>query len=245
MILYFSATGNSKYVATRVADALGAATSSIPDRLDADALVFNEDVFGVVSPTYYYGLPSIVCDFLEKAQFTANYSFFVATYGTRCGATGHLARRYAHASIDALFSVRMPDTWTPTFDLSTPEKVAAFEATTESDIECIIEKAGARAHGDFMRDKVPSAIAVPGHALTYDRARKTAHLHVEDSCIGCGLCARKCPVHAIEMRDKRPVWVKDRCVMCLGCLHRCPTFSIQYDDRTRDHGQYANPHVRV
>ena len=47
------------------------------------------------------------------------------------------------------------------------------------------------------------------------------------------------------MRDKKPVWVKDKCVMCLGCLHRCPKFAIQYEDKTKTHGQYTNPNVKV
>ena len=56
----------------------------------------------------------------------------------------------------------------------------------------------------------------------YDKVRRTPNFHVEDSC---GLCAGKCPVQAIEMRDKAPVWVKGTCVMCLGCLHRLSIFS--------------------
>ena len=64
------------------------------------------------------------------------------------------------------------------------------------------------------------------------------------SCIGCGLCAKNCPVSAIEIRNKKPVWVKDRCVMCLSCLHHCPKFAIQYENRTKKHGQYTNPNVK-
>ena len=33
--------------------------------------------------------------------------------------------------------------------------------------------------------------------------------------------------------------------MCLGCLHRCPKFAIQYGSRTKKHGQYTNPKVKV
>lgn len=36
----------------------------------------------------------------------------------------------------------------------------------------------------------------------YDKkVRLTSNFHVEDCCIGCGLCAKKCPVQAIRMQS--------------------------------------------
>lgn len=145
-------------------------------------------------------------------------------------------------NIDAYYSVRMVDTWTPIFDLSTPEKVRKYTGTTEADIDRIICSVRERRRNRYMTPHTPAIFTERIAQPFYDRrVRLTSHFHVEESCIGCGLCARKCPVQAIEIREKRPIWVKEKCVMCLGCLHRCPRFAIQYGRRTKKHGQSLHP----
>ena len=69
MILYFSATGNCKYVAARIASAFGQETVSIVDCIQNGVYSFTDDTIGVVVPTYFWGLPGIVEEFLEKADF--------------------------------------------------------------------------------------------------------------------------------------------------------------------------------
>ena len=148
--------------------------------------------------------------------------------------------------IDAYYAIRMADTWTPVFDLSTPEKTARFTGGTEAAIGRVIRDVRERRVNRHMSPRVPAILVRLTAQPLYDREmRRTAHLRVEESCVGCGLCVRKCPVQAMALRDGRPVWVKEKCVMCLGCLHRCPKFAIQYGKRTKGHGQYTNPHVTV
>ncbi len=100
---------------------------SIVDCVRQERYSFDGASIGIVSPTYDLGLPSIVKEFLERVSLDTAYFYFISTYGTTTGASGRMANKALRGrKIDAYYSVRMPDTWTPIFDLSTPEKVAAF-----------------------------------------------------------------------------------------------------------------------
>ena len=246
MILYFSATGNCKYVATKIAEATGDEIISIVDCIRQGNYSYQDKCIGIVSPTYDWALPSITREFLQKAELQVDYLYYVATYGTSPGASSEYAEKYLGQKIQAFYSVRMPDTWTPVFDLSTAEKVAEFSDTTENDITAVIRHLKNRDCGQFMANRKPKALVSIAYPF-YELNRRTKNLHVEDTCVGCGLCAKKCPVQAIEMKGRKPLWVKDKCVMCLGCLHRCPKFAIQYGNgkATKAHGQYVNPNVKV
>lgn len=246
MILYFSATGNCKYVAQRLARSEPQETLSIADCMQNGRFSFADGAVGIVSPTYFWCLPSIVEEFLQRAVFQTDYLYFIATYGTTPGATGRLAEKaISGRKIDAFYAVRMPDTWTPIFDLSTPGKIARFTQTTEKSMDEISRNVKARRTNRHMSPRTPAVLSTALMKPIYHRLRRTACLQAADTCIGCGLCEKKCPVHAIHMEGGRPVWVKEQCVMCLGCLHRCPKFAIRYGRRTGRHGQYVNPNVTV
>lgn len=73
MIIFFSATGNCKYVAKRISNALGQKDVSVTDCIQRNIYEFTDDITVIISPTYFWGLPSIVADFLKKSKFRAKY----------------------------------------------------------------------------------------------------------------------------------------------------------------------------
>lgn len=242
MIFYFSATGNSKEVAEKIAERTDTKAVSVTDCLKNNSFDFEtNEIVGFVTPTYSWGLPVTVIDFIKKLNLktNSNYVFTVATCGTLTGGASRMLRsllKEKEIAVAAQFYVRMPDTWTPVFDLSDKERVEKAKNKAGIKIFKIANQVHRRVKGnrDFGRMSFAGLFY-----KDYEELRKTDRLSVSNSCIGCGLCEKQCPVEAIEIRNGKPVWVKEKCAMCLGCLHHCPEFAIQRGPKTALHGQYV------
>lgn len=249
MIIYFSATGNSAYVAHTIAERIGEKAVSIkeaPENLQLD----EGEGLGIVFPVYFWNLPPIVEEYMQKLQLAEKrpaYLYCVATYGSSCGAVGIQMR--SHFSVrdmemDAGYSIKMPDTWTPMFDVSSKEKVEQQNKEAADAIEEVIVAVKNRRQGDFMGKEKYFLTALAAR-IFFEHRRKTKNFKVSDDCIGCGLCSKVCTDQIIKMKKtpkgNRPTWNSQRCQMCLACLHHCPTFAISCGNNTKKHGQYIHP----
>lgn len=250
MIVYFSATGNSKYAAERIAAAINDKAVSIEDGC-YDITLAEGECLGIVMPTHFWTLPIPMKDYLKKMKLHRrgkHYIFTVSTFGTTAGYSAEETRRLLRDNnirLSAAFNIRMPDNWTVTFDLSDPEKVARQNEKAEKNIDKVIAMILDRKKGNCTDLKAPYFVD-QFISKAFDKARMTKNFYIEENCIGCGLCEKKCPVKAIEVRSGKPVWVKERCALCFRCLHHCPKFAIQYKSgATKKHGQYTNPNVKI
>ena len=133
--------------------------------------------FGIVVPTYFWRLPRIVAEYLDKLRIeNCGYTFSLASYGTTTGKAGSMAKKImAHneQNFDAYYSVIMPDTWTPVFDLMDKNRVDKWLSDGKKQLELVIGNIMSKRKGDFIDRKLPKWVAAILAAYMYATERKT------------------------------------------------------------------------
>lgn len=74
---------------------------------------------------------------------------------------------------------KLPDTWTPTFELSNHEKVSAQNDYAEKPLKKVVEEIVERKNGDRMQRNMPYFVRLVVDYF-YDRMRKTKNLQYGD-----------------------------------------------------------------
>ncbi len=252
MIFYFSGTGNSEYTAQKIAEATGDEVVAIADCLKNNRLLFilrDGEQVGFVLPVYFFGVPTIVLDFIRRLElqgYRDNYIWSVCTNGGDSGDMQKMLQRALSQRgirLDAAFEVVMPDNYIIWVNTSTSaDKVPEILESAEKTISEIAGNVRDRKHTEVVSGPGRWAKTVFSYPL-YKYGRDTRKFSVTAECNGCGLCARLCPCEMIEMRERLPVWKEGRCTQCLACIHRCPRRAIQHGGKTDNRPRYINPNV--
>jgi ferredoxin len=245
-IYYFSGTGNSLWSAQRIAEIIGDSCELFNIGIEAQKpeIIIEADTVVLVFPSYAYGLPLIVSRFVKNASIKAPYVAAFVTYGTSPGGTlAALSHILKKKKLAATFFGRIPAVENYLALFGPPKahivesRVAMQQEATEEAARCIIERRENRVFG-FR----------PFSVLIYSLFFIAVHFfykwyHLSADCNGCGRCVKMCPVSAIIMQDKRPIFTK-RCEHCQGCLNICPMRAIHFGRVTKKTSGYYHPWVK-
>jgi ferredoxin len=242
MIYYFSATGNSAWVARKIAAATGDQAISMTPLMKSGQqpeMPRAGDQLGVVFPVHAWSIPVFVRDFLKKLHPEAGvFTFAVTTYGDKPGST--LKQVQTILRLDSGYGLQMPNTYLPLADIDPPEvqnqKISRAEEELQVICNEIKERTPAFRSGAGLFDRLLSRIVGP----LFPRGATDTDFSVDESCTTCGTCVRVCPLDDIVLKGERPVW-QGNCMHCMACIHHCPMTAIQYGKNSRKRGRYVFP----
>lgn len=244
MILYFSGTGNSKYAAQRIADGLRDTLCSMNERIKVGdtSPVETGSRLVIVTPTYAWRIPRLVRDWLLRTELTGSTQvWFVMTCGSEIGDADQYNRRLCQTKGLACMGtaqIVMPENYIAMFSAPQADKARQIVARAEPDIDRAI--AAIQANQPFaptrnnLYDRFMSG---PVNPIFYKCFVKANAFTASSACIGCGQCAKRCPMNNVTLKDGKPVWGKN-CTHCMACICYCPKEAIEYGKKSVGQPRY-------
>ncbi len=250
MVIYFTGTGNSRYIAKTIAkqtDDTEIDAAKLMKKSEAPAFK-SDKPYIFVSPVYAWKIPRIFENWMKKCRFEGNKkAYFVLTCGQDIGAAGNYTKRLAS---------NMGFEYMGTAEVVMPENyLVMFSPPSEDEDEEIFSKATKHtlklcgqisAQMPFDKVKITftghicSDIVTPFFYAFYIGAKK---FYATDACVSCGKCVENCMTNNITMKAGKPQWGK-ACTHCMSCICRCPTEAIEYGKKTKGRRRYVCRHDR-
>jgi ferredoxin/flavodoxin len=251
-ILYFSATGNTDYVARLFKKELLKynITSELIEIDKTPKFKDDFDMFVLGAPIYCDAYPDYFVDYILK-HLRLGKGRKVMLFSTRTGTEGAGPRLLGEKlkkigfKIYGEFGFNMPNNYYLTMFPKTPEEQAVNcirEASKRVPTIVMDFNDGRRSFDSIKSINIIIAkLAYPIYkSYSYSWARKK--LNIDDKlCTRCNKCVVNCPTHNIKMLNNNISFNKS-CISCQRCLHRCPNNAFMYKNK---HFQQYKPDLKI
>ncbi|MCQ2977693.1 MAG: EFR1 family ferrodoxin [archaeon] len=243
MIIYFSGTGNSRYVAEGLSQILDDKLVSASDLMKVkDKETFNsEKPFVFVGPVYAWRLPKVFRKFIRESIFLGpRNAYVVVTCGLSPADTyGSIKADLKRVGLNVKgFSyIKMPANYIAMYNPPNKEKSKEIVKNGHNKVIEIGEKIK---NGESFIDSPSNAKSKFLSIFAYQFSNlmfRSKKFKVSEDCVGCGSCALLCPFESIQIINNKPSW-NGKCTHCMACISVCPTQAIDYGEKTKGRNRY-------
>lgn len=244
-IFYFTATGNSLYVAKRIKEKINdCELVCIPKISEQGEMVLDDDVIGFVYPIHYAGVPITMYDFLSKLKIKReSYVFAVGVSGGGSSNTSfYQINKLIGRNIDNCLSIKYTSNYLKLGTNPSEKNLKDAIAKYDDKIEEFIEVIGKRQKKSC---KFVSILGKYEYRFFKDTLKnKDKKFNSNDNCNGCGICTKICPAENISIIDNKPKW-NGKCIDCMACINICPKKAINIGNSTVNKNRYRNPYISL
>jgi len=260
--LYFSGTGNTKWVSEQVQEKLShkheVEVISI-EGLSVESAhkeMKKADLFMLLYPAYGNDMPEILSNYLNelvKWGPLEDLGVISIVVPALYAADGVLAgnEQYNQLKMNQLggYHVFMScnfNTPIPGFNIASDKKQNKLLGEAEKKIEQIVRDINYKSFsfektGDFHRflgklENKPNKKAMGKYDVKINHSL----------CIKCGKCIKLCPTQNLEFQSDE-LTVKGKCTICLRCINACPSCAIRIFSAKgkRPYKQYKGPMIKI
>ncbi|MDD3251470.1 MAG: EFR1 family ferrodoxin [Lachnospiraceae bacterium] len=258
--LFLSGTGNTKHCTELFLHAWDERACAVPiESPDAAKLAAAQDVILLAYPTQFSNIPYMIRDFIHKnaALWPGKHVFCLNTMGLfsgdGTGCAARLLKKYGAHILGGL-QIPMPDSVCDSKLLKKSEdkNLELIQMANQK----LLAAAAQIKRGAFPQEGLGLLDHMAGlfgqRLWFYSKTRGYCNrLKISDACIGCGLCANRCPMHNLILEQGKAK-AGDRCTMCYRCISSCPRQAItllgkeiveQY--RFERFEQFERPHLSI
>ena len=246
MVLYYSATGNTEYIAQELARRLGDECVDLLERIKTEdhSPLYSDKPFVICAPVYVCEMPRFMSKYLKKQSFSGSKDvYFVFTSGGYCGISGPLAKsmfRKKGMNYRGHAEFKMPRNYVvnDAYPMLSPEEVEERILSAREKLDPVAADIQAgkplTARHVFFAEVL---ITLPFNPVWCRFKLQAKDFYATENCVGCGKCVRLCPLNNIILQQQLPVW-GDRCSHCMACIGSCPTRGIEYGTITQSKQPY-------
>ncbi len=251
MILYFSGTGNTKYIAKTLSSKLNDECFDLKNILceQPSSSFYSSKPFVILSPIYAWGLPKDIINLIKKSIFLGSSNVYViVTMGENYGRADKKIKKIIlnkKMSYKGFYAITMPNNYFVGFKLNDYQTQLKIIRNSIKEIDYVFQKIK---NNDCLicKDKIKTGgfmLRLMSSLINFFfnlGVNKINKFTVSNNCVKCLKCVNFCPMHNIAMEDDKIIFNK-KCMSCLGCVSICPTNSIDINHKAKRNGVYHFP----
>lgn len=233
LMLYFSGTGNSKYIANLFSKKVGAKCYSIEEKIDFEKEIEKHDTVAFCYPIYGSYVPRIMREFVTKnVEKLKNKKLII--FCTQLMFSGDGARAFTDLLPEGYGEViyaehfNMPNNICNIniFPIKNGERTKKYITAANKKMDRIckdLENGKVKKRGF---NKVSNIVGKSQSAHWPDiEAKNKSSVKVDEDCVKCGLCVKLCPMKNLNLTSKE-ILQNDDCILCYRCVNACPKKAI-------------------